>query len=137
MKHLLFILPFLAMSSHAAPSDGQKIAVVKKVMNNIEARDVTVAKNATTSLAKATMRGNGCMPWDYLGGQDPYSTQIRKSAKYQVQGDKVKVSYNQYGGKETVYFYLKKGKNGYLIDDIRTQGVSLKAVANSGSECFY
>lgn len=137
MKHLLFILPFLAMSVHAAPSDGQKIAVVKKVINNIDERDVMVTNNATASLAKAAMRGNGCMPWYYLGGHDPYSTQIRKSAKYQVQGDKVKASYNQYGGKETLYFHLKKGKNGYLIDDIRTQGVSLKAVANSGSECFY
>lgn len=134
MKHLLFILPFLAMSVHAAPSDGQKIAVVKKVMNNIEARDVTVAKNATSSFSKAIVQG--CMPWEYLGGHDLYPTKIRKSAKYQVQGDKVKVSYNQYGGKETVYFYLKKGKNGYLIDDIHAHGVSLKAVSNSGSECL-
>lgn len=134
MKRLLLVLPLVAISAHAAPDDGQKIAVVKKIVNNINTRDVSVAKNATADFTRAMI--HGCMPWEYLGGHDPDSASIRKSAQYQVQGDKVKVSYNQYGGRETLYFHLKKTKNGYLIDDIRAHGESLKALSESGSECL-
>lgn len=148
MKRILFaLLPLMAVNAHAVSDDGQKIAVVKKVFDNLENRSAIIKRNATSDLRHAVIHGDktiggyhSCTPWEIVGGgQDWDDTEVRRSARYRVMGNIVNVKYSAFGGyseSESVTYHLKKVNGKYLIDDIINNGTSLKNTALERMECF-
>lgn len=123
------ITPNLANANQA--ENQKKIAVVKKVISNLDKRMNTVLANATPELKKVSQQAAktsarythvSCAAWDIIGGQD-YDSQklVTQSAKYTVlKNGEVKVTFRTfYDSPEvnTVIFEFKKSGKRYLISD--------------------
>lgn len=130
------ITPNLANANQA--ENQKKIAVVKKVISNLDKRMNTVLANATPELKKVSQQAAktsarythvSCAAWDIIGGQD-YDSQklVTQSAKYTVlKNGEVKVTFRTFDDSpevNTVIFEFKKSGKRYLISDFYNSDTS-------------
>lgn len=142
---LTALIALSPLVSHTAlANDSQKIAVVKKVFNDLENRDSIITKNATFELKNAIAYGeqtiNGefsCVPWEIVGGgQDPDVINAKKANYQPLKNGNIKVTVKQYGELETIIYVIKNVNGKYLIDDILNGEDSLKTIAKARTECY-
>lgn len=115
------ITPNLANANQA--ENQKKIAVVKKVYQNIHKRSNTIMNNATPNFKQAVQyddaitpdEGMNCQSWDMLGGPDPMIRQVKYTV---LKNGKVRATYKNYGKSEYNDFQLQKINGKYLISDI-------------------
>lgn len=127
------ITPNLANANQAEKQ--KKIAVVKKIYQNIDNRHNTIPNLSTADFRNLLIVGQeygevGCTPWDWVGGQDHSQAVVNRTTKYQVltNGD-VKVSYKLMKNSKTYsnIFKMKKVGGKYQINDIYYEGRSMRS----------
>lgn len=131
------ITPNLANANQA--ENQKKIALVKKIYQNINKRHTVIINNATPNFKQAVQYDNAitpdgymnCQTWDMLGGTDP----MIRQAKYTVlKNGKVRATYKNYGKSEYNDFQLQKINGKYLISDIWGGGYQASFLQNM-TEC--
>lgn len=130
------ITPNLANANQA--ENQKKIAVVKKVISNLDKRMNTVLANATPELKKVSQQAAKtsaryahatCAAWYIIGGQDRGSQKfITQSAKYTVlKNGEVKATFRTFHDSpevSTVIFKFQKSGKRQLISDFYNSDTS-------------
>lgn len=130
------ITPNLANANQA--ENQKKIAVVKKVVSNLDNRTNTILTNAAPELKKVAQQAEKiasrydtvtCAAWDIVGGQD-YDSQklVTQSAKYSVlKNGNARVTFRTFHDSpeaNTVIFKFQKSGKRQLITDIYDNNTS-------------
>lgn len=114
-------------TQNTANDDDAKIAIVAKVIQNIDDRHNVITENASESLFAAIIHDENstpagemdCAEWAMVGGQDFDPDTVRQTTKYQVRDDgAVLASFNLWEDSPSqVVFKLIQENGQYVIDD--------------------